>query len=185
MQHQPTKSELRHIMLEKRLNISPDEQKERSEKWCEKTYQKLSDMSFCSFAGYASIQNEIDITPLLHQLQREGKRIALPCITAGSRILTFRHYETPSTLTKGHYNIAEPPKSAEEIPQPEVIIIPLLGFDSQNHRLGYGGGYYDATLNALRTSYNPFTIGCAYDFQQLDYLPTETNDQSLDLIISA
>jgi 5-formyltetrahydrofolate cyclo-ligase len=67
---------------------------------------------------------------------------------------------------------------------PRVLVVPMLGFDRRGHRLGYGAGHYDRTLDQLRRLHRVFAIGFAYSAQECDRVPTEPTDQPLDLIVT-
>lgn len=134
-------------------------------------------------AGYVAIDDEADPAPLLGILAQHGCRIALPCVTAPGVPLTFRSWAPGEPLTPGAYKIPEPRGGDELVP--DFVLMPLLAFSSDGHRLGYGGGYYDRTLAALRPQ-NPqiLAIGLAFAAQEVTHLPVEPNDQPLDWVVT-
>jgi 5-formyltetrahydrofolate cyclo-ligase len=96
-------------------------------------------------AGYWPMGDELDPRPLLQQLQRRGALIVLPVIQTGSRLLLFRLCKDLSQVPPaGAYGIPAPPEGSSPL-QPDVLLVPLVGFDREGHRLGMGGGYYDTT----------------------------------------
>ena len=107
----------------------------------------------------------------------------LPVVQKESRALTFAKWKQTMTLEKGAYGILEP--AIKEWLEPDIIIVPLLAFDRRGHRLGYGGGYYDATLTFLRAKKTTLVVGVGYDAQEnaLD-IPNNEHDQKLDWILT-
>lgn len=178
------KQQIRQQMLSRRLAMPQEEVFNLATRAMRKALARLRDCEFQSIAGYFPIRNEVDVLPLLEVLHDHHKTCALPIIQERSKCLRFRQWSHEIPLVTGAYGIQEPPTTMPEI-IPEVILVPLLAFDSQGHRLGYGGGYYDATLAALRAE-NPrlLAIGCAYSWQQVKRLPAEPQDQPLDWIVT-
>jgi len=99
-------------------------------------------------AGYAPINHEIDVWPLLTNLQENGSRIVLPVIMGTEKPLVFREWTPKSKMEVDRYGVSYPASGETLIPQ--LILLPLLGFTQTGDRLGYGGGYYDRTLDSLR-----------------------------------
>lgn len=141
-----------------------------------------------AIAGYFPMRGEVDILPLLANLVENGHITCLPAIEDNTKILKFLKWQTEQPLYKGKFGEMQPLSESGEI-TPNVIIVPLVGGDRNGNRLGYGGGYYDATISYYRqkTSYaqNPVRIiGAAYSFQILDSIKTEPHDEKLDLIVT-
>lgn len=134
-------------------------------------------------AGYAAIGTELDVFPLLDVLAARGVTLALPSIDGGQRILRFRRWRPGETLVAGPLNVPTPLLSAPEI-FPTVVLVPMLAFDRTGHRLGYGGGYYDATLQHLRQGGALLAVGVAFAGQEVEQLPAEPLDQRLDWILT-
>ena len=133
-------------------------------------------------AGYAPIGDEIDVWPLLKTLHAEGRRIALPVVTAQNHPLIFQGWNPTSKMKTDHYGVAYPVTG--EILRPHLVLVPLLAFTHDGKRLGYGGGYYDRTLETLREDGEIFACGVAYAGQEIAELPTETHDAKLDGILT-
>lgn len=134
-------------------------------------------------SGYFAIGDEANITPLMQRLYEEGHRIALPVIIAKARPLEFRAYAPGDPLQNGQWGIQEPAQSAEVV-VPDVILAPLLAYDNEGYRLGYGGGFYDRSLEALKAQKPVLSIGVAYDEQKVDAVPRDAYDQRLDWILT-
>lgn len=129
-------------------------------------------------AAYWPIRDEADPRPAL--AGHRGIR-TLPVVIARDRPLVFREWRDDRPLVRGAFGIAHPADDMPEL-RPDVVIVPLAGFDSRGNRLGYGGGFYDRSLQALRATGPVLAIGLAYACQQLEAIPAEDFDQPLDLI---
>lgn len=138
-----------------------------------------------SLAIYAAMQKELDVLPVLEQMLPYRKVGALPRIQTGEKPLTFHRYMPGDALKRHGFGQLEPLESAEAI-VPEIVLVPLLGFDGKGHRLGYGGGYYDATMQALRSTLQapPLFIGVGYSFQEVAQLPVQAHDQRLNGVLT-
>jgi 5-formyltetrahydrofolate cyclo-ligase len=181
----PEKSSLRSACLAKRDALSQTDHETFSFAACERlmTYLSTVSLSGRNVALYNPIKNELDITPVLHALYAEGISVALPVVESGQRALSFYRFHSTLALAEGAYGIYEPQQT--ECVQPDIVIVPLVGFDRALHRIGYGKGYYDATLAALRTEKPPLlAIGVGFALQEVESLPTETHDMRLDVIIT-
>ena len=131
-------------------------------------------------AGYHPIRDEADPRGLMSALSVLGFPLALPVVAVASAALIFRSWKTGDALTPNSWGIAEPLASAPDV-VPAVILVPLLAFDASGHRLGYGGGYYDRTIDALPKLR---TIGIAYAGQEVPAVPREPHDHALDMIVT-
>lgn len=132
-------------------------------------------------AGYWPIGDEIDPRPLMECLAGAGCRLVLPVTAARGQPLAFRAWEPGDPLEPGPHGTFHPLASAPEL-LPAVLLVPLLAFDRQGFRLGYGGGYYDRTLETLRRRAQVRTIGLAFASQQVTAVPRDGHDQPLDLV---
>lgn len=130
---------------------------------------------------YWPVGDEADVRPLARALAARGHRLALPCVPAEGRELTFRAYafDDPLTERRGLY---EPSVTAAQV-FPTVFLLPLIGFDRLGGRLGQGGGYYDATLAAARTRGGVYACGIAFAAQEVDAIPCEAHDQRMDAVV--
>ncbi|HLG89834.1 MAG TPA: 5-formyltetrahydrofolate cyclo-ligase [Alphaproteobacteria bacterium] len=130
-------------------------------------------------AGYVPIGDEIDPMPLI-ELLAGSHPCALPSVEEG-RALTFRLWLPGAALLPGRYGIPSPSLDSPAI-LPDILLVPMLAFDRRGHRLGYGGGHYDATLAALRGRKPVQAIGLAYAAQEIERVPDEGWDQALDAV---
>jgi len=134
-------------------------------------------------AGYMPIGSEIDCLPLLRMLAADGVPLCLPVVVAPGAPLTFRRWSPGDALALGTFGISEPTDAAPEV-VPQTLLVPMLAFDRQGRRLGYGGGYYDRTLEALRAADDIVAIGVAFAGQLRDKVPVGEGDQPLDWILT-
>ncbi len=134
-------------------------------------------------SGYWPIGEELDDRPLLEALMMRGHVVGLPVVVGRRAPLTFRRWRPGDPLEAGAYNILSPTAEAAEI-VPDVLIVPLVAFDAAGCRLGYGGGYYDRTLAALRARKKVLAVGVAFAVQEMARLPRGEGDQRLDWVVS-
>ncbi len=132
-------------------------------------------------SGYLPIRTEIDPTPAMAEAAAHGP-VGVPVIDGPGLPLRFALWEPGCTLIEGPFGAMIPadPRWME----PEILIVPLVAFDARGGRLGYGGGFYDRTLEALRARRPTRAFGFAYAAQEDTSLPLEPTDQSLDFIIT-
>ncbi|GAB0113614.1 5-formyltetrahydrofolate cyclo-ligase [Acidisoma sp. C75] len=131
-----------------------------------------------TIAGFWPMGDEIDIRPLLEALAARGHPIGLPVTGRRGEALIFRRWQPGVPLTPGRFGTSHPEGPAIT---PDLMLIPLLAFDAEGHRLGYGGGFYDRTIAALPDA---LRIGCAYAAQERPLVPTGAFDQKLHAIVT-
>ena len=132
--------------------------------------------------GYWPIGTEIDARPLLTALHERGHPCGLPAVHRG-QALTFHRWRPNDRLVRGVFGIDVPDPKAPEL-VPDVFLAPLLAFDADGSRIGYGGGYYDRTIPALRAKKPLLVVGIAYAAQEVERVPTDKFDQRLDWIVT-
>ncbi len=135
-------------------------------------------------SGFWPMGDEIDVKPLLSQLHAAGHPVGLPVVVGKGLPLVFRAWHPGLALVAGGFKTEVPPPSAPEL-VPQILIVPLLAFDSEGYRLGYGGGFYDRTLEKLRNSgARPLAVGVAFSAQHVARVPRDHYDQPLDWIVT-
>ncbi len=134
-------------------------------------------------AGYWTRGDELDVRPLLAALDGAGYCCALPVAAAPDAVLVFRRWRTGDVLTAGRFGIMEPGADAEAV-TPDLVIVPLLAFDRAGYRLGYGAGYYDRTLGALRGAGPVVAVGVGFAAQGVDAVPHDAADERLDWVVT-
>jgi 5-formyltetrahydrofolate cyclo-ligase len=132
-------------------------------------------------AAYWPIRDELDCRPVLTRLMDSGQPVCLPVVMGDGLPLELRLWQEGEPLYPSGFGTLAPPETAPLV-EPDVILMPLLGFDKQGTRLGYGGGYYDRTLGMLKKP--PRLIGFAYALQELDRIPREPHDVPLDAVVT-
>jgi 5-formyltetrahydrofolate cyclo-ligase len=132
-------------------------------------------------AAYVAMRSEIDPMPAMADAHRHGP-VALPVVVAPATPLRFRRWQPGIAMADGGFGTLIP-ASGDWI-TPRVLVVPLVAFDRRGNRLGYGGGFYDRTLAALRAEGPVLAIGFAWGAQEDDNLPLEATDQPLDLIVT-
>ena len=135
-------------------------------------------------SAYLPVRGEFDVMPILHHAHARGCRTGLPVVRGRGRPLCFRCWTPGDPLVEGRFGIAIPPPQAQTL-EPALLLVPMLAFDDEGYRLGYGGGFYDRTL-AERRALAPGTlaIGVAFEAQRVDRVPRGAEDERLDWIVS-
>ena len=139
-----------------------------------------------NIACYVALDKEVETSLLLDQLEDHAKQVFLPAVRNDD--LFFLPYYGKDCLVTGQYGIKEPvgvEQAASTVEELDVMLLPLVAFDKQCHRLGRGAGYYDKVLaHCFKNNNLPVLIGLAYEFQKVDELPVDTWDIALDYIIT-
>lgn len=132
-------------------------------------------------AGYMPIRTEIDPLPAMEEAAAHGP-VCVPVITGAGAPLKFARWTPRCAMTDGPFGARIP--AAAEFVTPQILIVPLVAFDRTGGRLGYGGGFYDRTLEELRAGEGALAIGFAYAAQEAGDLPLEPTDEPLDMIVT-
>ena len=131
-------------------------------------------------AGFLPIQTEINIIPLLHELVTEQCQLCLPVTPIKPGCLLFRTFSFGQKLELGPYNTKHPYEGSFQV-LPDLVLMPLLTFDKNYYRLGYGGGFYDRTISEFRTTERKaWFVGVAYSGQAVDKVPIASTDEPMD-----
>ena len=132
-------------------------------------------------AAYWPIRDELDIKPLIGKLMDSGQPVCLPVVLGDEQPLELRLWQEGAPLYEAGFGTLAPEDGAPRA-SPDVILMPLLGFDRHGTRLGYGGGYYDRTLAHLPK--RPRLVGFAFARQEIDHIPRQAHDVPLDAIVT-
>ncbi|WP_397542320.1 5-formyltetrahydrofolate cyclo-ligase [Roseovarius salis] len=132
-------------------------------------------------AGYMAIRTEIAPLPVMKEASAHGP-VGVPVIRGRGLPLRFSRWRPGCALRQGPFGAMIP--ETDDFFEPEVLIVPLVAFDRCGGRLGYGGGFYDRTLEMLRARRPTLAIGFAYAAQEADMLPLEPTDQPLDMVVT-
>lgn len=130
-------------------------------------------------AGYMPIRTEADPLPVM---ALHAGPVGVPVIQAPGQALVFHRWTKGCAMTPGPFGARVPTGGVAMVPQ--VLIVPLLAFDARGYRLGYGGGFYDRTLAALRAAGPVLALGYAYGAQEVPEVPIDGYDQRLDGVVT-
>lgn len=135
---------------------------------------------------YWPINYEFDVKPVMEALIKKGAVVALPVMQEEKKPLIFIRWDGESPLQKKKFGVLEPHFDTNtDIVKPDTLLVPLLAFDRKGFRLGYGGGFYDATIEAIEADRQVTTIGIAYNEQLCLFpIPVENHDKKLDYVIT-
>lgn len=135
-----------------------------------------------TIAAYMAIQTEIDPMPTMIDLHEAGRTVCVPVIQGHGMPLIFRRWTPDAAMIEGDFG-AMIPRGGDQV-TPDLVVVPLVGFDMFGHRIGYGGGFYDRTLELFRKT-GPFSaIGFAFSGQEMTDIPTEKYDQPINAIVT-
>ena len=132
---------------------------------------------------YVALPREADPGPLAQKLSALGHIIAYPRVSSKIEALTFHTQPHGRAFVQGDFDVMEPAADWPRVTA-DVLLVPLLAFDVQGYRLGYGGGHYDRTLSNLRRHGPVIAIGLAYAGQEVASLPHEATDEKLDMVLT-
>jgi 5-formyltetrahydrofolate cyclo-ligase len=126
------------------------------------------------------IKHEPDVRAVVAQWVADGAQAALPVVVSEAAPLAFRAWTTDTPLIADRYGIPTP--ASGDFLDPDLILLPLNGFDAAGYRLGYGGGFFDRTLAAR--SPRPLAVGVGFEINRLASIRPESHDQRLDWVVT-
>jgi 5-formyltetrahydrofolate cyclo-ligase len=175
------KAALRRDAHARRAAIPPDARSEHAASIAALFFQHIAYGPGDIIAGYWRIRDETDCKPILIRLMDSGQTVVLPVVAGDDAPLDLRVWEADAPLYEAGFGTMAPSDLAPRA-VPDLILVPLLGFDGKGTRLGYGGGYYDRTIAALEKK--PRLVGLAYAAQEFDEIPREAHDVPLDAVVT-
>ena len=131
--------------------------------------------------GYYPYNYEVDVIKILVELEKQKYRISLPKIKKNSQ-MDFFCWSIKDALSINKFGIPEPTSGKKIIPS--ILLVPLVAFDKNLNRVGYGGGFYDRYIKKIKKNKKVITIGLAYSFQKIRKVPTNQYDMNLDYIVT-
>jgi 5-formyltetrahydrofolate cyclo-ligase len=134
-----------------------------------------------ALGGYWPVHGEIDVRPILERHRDAGGITALPAVLRPAAPLVFRRWRGGALTAEDALGLPVPDGEAVE---PDMLLVPLLAFDRAGHRLGYGGGYYDRTIAALRAGRSVLAIGVGFAAQEVARVPAGAEDARLDWVVT-
>lgn len=180
-----TKHAIRRAALSRRDLVDPNEAHAAARAVASRGLSLVADLAgaAATVGAYWPIRSELSTRPLLEALARADYRTALPVMTAVAKPLVFRRWSPGDDLEVGALGLAEPLPDAPHL-VPEILFVPLAAFDARGHRIGYGGGNFDATIAALRSKGPLVAVGLAYEAQEVARIPEEPHDALLDYVVT-
>ncbi len=144
-------------------------------------FLKKKNIKSKNIGGYYSFNFELDITNTLKTLHKNKYRISLPAVS-NNNIMNFYQWSPDDPLKINKYGIPEPLTKKKIFP--DILLIPLVAFDNELNRLGYGGGYYDRYISKFKNNHKIVKIGIGFSFQRVKSLPINEYDKKLDYVIT-
>ena len=173
------KSKIRNKILKLRKNNTNKNFKINLNKFL--SFLKINRYNFKNLGGYYPSNFEIDDLEILKVLEKKKFKISLPIIKKNNQMDFFK-WSKNDPLKINKYGIPEPISS--KIYYPDILLIPLVGYDNHLNRLGYGGGFYDRYIEKIEKIKKVIKIGLAFSYQRLKSVPINQNDKKLDFIIT-
>ena len=180
--------DLRFAMRKTRANLSADQQEEAAEQCAQRARTLPALQRTRCIAAYMAHRGEMSCEPIIDWALGRGVNVLLPVVVG--RHMRFAPFRPGEALAPNRWGILEPewrPARWVSARRPNVVLMPLVAFDSGGNRLGQGGGYYDrafAFRNAAQHSRRPLLVGLAYEFQRVGQLHAKPTDVPLDAAIT-
>ncbi len=134
-----------------------------------------------TIGGYYPYNYEVDVIEILNEFEKYNYQISLPKIKKNFQ-MDFFNWTSKDPLSVNKYGIPEPISNKKVYPN--ILLVPLVAFDKNNNRIGYGGGFYDRYLNKIKKNKKIITIGLAFSFQKINNIPINKYDIKLDFIVT-
>jgi 5-formyltetrahydrofolate cyclo-ligase len=178
------KAALRLEMMARRAEIAVRAGDVAASAVAERVMQDLPMPRGAVISAYWPLDGELDPRPAMERLARRGHELALPRMQGRLQPLRFHRWGLDDRLVEGPFRVMEPSET-EPVLRPDVVLVPLLAFDRAGRRLGYGAGFYDRTLAALRAEMpGLLAVGVAFAGQELGEVPNGPNDEALDGVVT-
>lgn len=174
------RGDMRRALLAQRTALPPHERKQRAARARERLRATTTWPANAVLGIYWPIRGEIDVLDIARRHIEGGGIAALPVVTRKDAAVEFWRWDPLAKMQRGFWNIPVP--ATPDPVRPDVLIIPLVGFDAAGYRLGYGGGYYDRTLAQLRP--RPLCIGLAHAEAALTSIHPQPHDIPMDFIVT-
>jgi 5-formyltetrahydrofolate cyclo-ligase len=145
------------------------------------SFLKINKLNFKSIGGYYPSNYEIDDLDILDLLEKKNFKVSLPIIKKDNQ-MNFYSWSRKDPFKINKFGIPEPVSS--KIFYPDILLVPLVAYDSSLNRLGYGGGYYDRYIEKIEKIKKVTKIGLAFSFQKISSIPINQNDKKLDFIVT-
>ncbi len=173
------RKEKRESLIRSRIKIGKDKRKSCLASIEKKVLARLACFTPGILGGYWPIKGEFDLRGVMQQARENGWTIALPAVVQSAHPLEFRLWTPEMKLVPGVWNIPVPEQ--RQLVEPSMLLVPLVGFDEQGYRLGYGGGFYDRTLASFSAPF--YAIGVGLDLASLKTIYPQPHDIPMNEII--
>lgn len=178
--HGVFRAELRREKLAARMALDPAAHAALSARLGQHLAALLAPLAPQTLAFCAPVRGEFDARPLATGLIRQGWRAAMPVVETVDAPMIFRAWTPSSAMGADRYGIPIPTHGAELVP--DIVLLPLVAFDAQGFRLGYGGGYFDRTLAAMVP--RPRAIGVGFELGRVPDIRPQPHDVGLDAVVT-
>jgi 5-formyltetrahydrofolate cyclo-ligase len=186
-QYAQQRQNIRNQIRQRRRALTPEQQQQSSLQIAERIATHPRILAAQNIAVFLSFDGELNTRPLIERLWQLSKQVYLPVLHPFSKgNLLFLHYTPETPLVHNRFNILEPELDVRHVlplGSLDVVLTPLVAFDSAGQRLGMGGGFYDRTLQNWQHR-GPYPIGLAHDCQQVEQVPVEHWDIPLPEIVT-
>ena len=177
------RSEMRRQAIALRMRLSGEELAQRSRAICDRLLTHFPQLAAMRVGFCWPMKNEPDLLPLLTAWHKTGGTsfaALLPVVVAPDAPLAFRAWTPDTPMDEDRYGIPTP--ATGDFLRPQALLIPLVAFDAAGYRLGYGGGFFDRTLDALHP--RPLSIGVGFELNRVETIRPEPHDRRLDAIVT-
>jgi 5-formyltetrahydrofolate cyclo-ligase len=176
------KAQLREAALAKRDALPADERQRGAEILVTRAFP-IPVPQGAIVSGFMPMRTEINPLPLMRKLAGAGAQLALPVIQGRGKPLLMRAWSFGAPLEARQWGIKEPLDDAPVV-DPDILLVPLACFDRAGHRIGYGAGYFDKTIRAVRAKKKVTAVGLAFAAQEIPRVPATDFDERLDLVLT-
>ena len=170
----------RTAIIARRMARDPEERRRLSAPVIDYLHSAVDVVRYPALGVYWPIRGEIDLRDFARRHVEAGGVVGLPVVVQDAAPVEFWRWRPGVALKRGHWNIPVPPE--RDLVRPDVLVVPLVGFDAGCYRLGYGGGFYDRTLAAAAP--RPHTIGIAFADAELNTIYPQPHDIPMDVIVT-
>lgn len=178
-----SKEEIRDYLRTKRAEIHEAERAVLSKKLYDNFFNNVVIKEGSVVAGFCPIKGEVDIIPVMQELERRGYICVMPRMIDKNTPLEFVEWHDGIEMVEDNYKIPTPKSDVTHTP--DVIIATFVAFDENMDRIGFGAGMYDKTIADIQTKEHPvFMVGVGYEFQKVDNIPTEGTDIGMDMVVT-
>lgn len=171
---------MRQVLIGRRLSLDGAARRVMGEQAKRRLLEAIDLRGFETLGVYWPVRGEIDVRDLAVEHLSNGGRVGLPVVVTKSAPVEFWSWRPEMAMTRGIWNIPIPEQ--REVLSPDALIVPLVGFDPQRFRLGYGGGYYDRSIAAAAR--RPYCVGLGYEEARLASIFPQPHDIPMDVIVT-